>query len=454
MRRLRSLVFALIASGCAPVGPNYVRPPVPTPTHYRFASLVQAESLADAPWWRVFEDPALQALIRDAIDSNLDVRAAVARVEFARAQAGIAKSFLRPQVDGVANYTAQQSAGEDVQHGGTYGFSLSWEIDLFGRIRREHEAAVARLLATEQGHRGVLVTLVGDVTSTYFLLRQLDAELEIARRTLATNDQTVAYFQNRLDGGVSNRLEVDRIRANRARTAATIPDLERQIGIAENAMSVLLGRRPSMIRRDAVAPAFAEPPRIPPGIPTTLLERRPDILGAEQLLVAANADVGAAKARFFPAISLTSLAGALSGDLTSLLGGAGGFWTVTPSLLQPVYQGGRLKRNLEAARAQVAEAMAIYQQSALNGYREVADALVAIAKLTEMRVQHEAGVAALRDAADLSRDRYQSGLASYIEILTADQQLFDEELLLAQTRGAEFRARSALYRALGGGWQP
>src|SRR5580765_1357914 len=394
-RRLASLGLALITTGCAPLGPNYVRPPVPTPTHYRFASLVQAESLADAPWWRVFEDPQLQALIRDAIDSNLDVRAAVARVEFARAQAGIAKSFLRPQVDGVASYTAQQNVGEDVQHGGTYGFSLSWEIDLFGRIRREHEASVARLLATEQGYRGVLVTLVGDVTSTYFLLRQLDAELEIGRRTLETNDQTLAYFQNRLDGGVSNRLEVDRIRANRSRTAATIPDVERQIGIAENALSVLLGRRPSMIRRDPLAPAFAEPPQIPPGIPTTLLERRPDILAAEQLLVAANADVGAAKARFFPAISLKSLAGALSGDLTSLLGGAGGVWTVTPSLLQPVYNGGRLKRNLEGARAQVAGAIAVYRQSALNSYREVADALVTIAKLAEMRVQHEAGVAAL-----------------------------------------------------------
>jgi multidrug efflux system outer membrane protein len=274
------------------------------------------------------------------------------------------------------------------------------------------------------------------------------------RRTLVTNDQTVEYFQNRLDGGVSNRLEVDRIRANRARTAATIPDIERQIGVAENAMSVLLGRRPSRVLRDPLAPAFAEPPRIPPGIPTTLLERRPDILQAEQLLVAANADVGAAKARFFPAISLTSLAGALSGDLTSLLGGSGGFWTVTPSLLQPVYQGGRLKRNLEAARAQMDEALALYQQSALNGYREVADALVAIAKLTEIRAQRELGVAALADATDLARARYESGLASYIEILTADQQLFDEALLLAQTRGAEFRARSALYRALGGGWQP
>ena len=447
-------LLALAASGCAPLGPNYARPPVPTPTLYRSAALVQAESLADAPWWRVFEDPQLQALIREALDSNLDVRAAIARVDFARAQAGIAKSFLRPQVDGVASYTAQQHMGDDVLHGGEYGFQLSWELDLFGRIRREHEAAVARLLASEQGHRGVLVTLVGDVTSTYFLLRQLDLELDIARRTLATNDQTVEYFQNRLDGGVSNRLEVDRIRANRARTAASIPDLEQQIGIAENALSVLLGRRPDEIVRDPVAPAFAEPPRIPPGMPVSLLERRPDILQAEQLLVAANANVGAARAQFFPAISLTGLVGALSGDLTSLLGGSGGVWTVTPSLLQPVYQGGRLKRNLEAARAQVAEAVAVYQQSALNGYREVADALVAIAKLAEVRVQREAGVAALRDGTMLARDRYESGLASYIEILTADQQLFDEELLLAQTRGAEFRARSALYRALGGGWQP
>lgn len=445
--------------GCAAVGPNYVRPRMEPPPQYRFAGdQAQAESLADAPWWQVFADPTLQALVREAIANNLDLRAAVARVEQARAQAGIAKSFLYPQVDATADYAVRQHFGgsedEDVHHGGTYGFQLSWELDLFGRLRREKEAAYARLLATDQGRRGVLVTLVADVASTYFLLRELDLELDIARRTLRVNDETVTYFQNRLDGGVSNRLELDRIRANRAVTAAAIPDLERQIAVAENALSLLLGRPPGAIARGLVDPEPVEPPDIPPGLPAALLERRPDVIQAEQFLVAANADVGAAKALFFPTISLTGFLGGLSGDLVTLLGGSGGVWSISPGLLQPVFQGGRLRRNLEAARASFDEAVAQYQKAALNGYREVADALVTIAKLSSIRLERQTGVVALQDASDLSRARYESGLASYIEILTADQQLFEQELLLAQTRGEEFRARSELYRALGGGWQP
>jgi multidrug efflux system outer membrane protein len=458
--------LTVLASGCAAAGKNYTRPQLPTPVMYRFADLVQAESLADAPWWGVFTDPTLQTLVQDAIANNLDLQAAVARVEQARATAGIAKSFLYPQVDGSATYGVQQNitkTDDDVEHGGTYGFQLAWEIDIFGRLRREKEAAFSRLLATEQGRRGVLVTLVGDVTSTYFLLRQFDWQLAIARQTLVVNDQTVAYFQARVDGGVSNRLELDRIRANREVTAASIPDLERQIAVTENALSLLLGRVPGHIERDtvddrglatSVSPVLPPlPPPIPPGVPATLLGRRPDVMGAEQLLVAANADVGAAKARFFPTISLSAFGGGISGDLANLLGGAGGAWTVAPSLLQPVYNAGRLRRNLELERARMAEALADYQKSALNAYREVGDALVAIAKLAQTRTHQETGVAALQDAADLARDRYQSGLASYIEILTADQNLFDQQLLLAQTRGAEFRARSELYRALGGGWQ-
>jgi len=465
---LSALFFlSFLSSACAPVGPNYVRPQLPTPVMYRFADLVQAESLADAPWWAIFTDPTLQALVRESIANNLDLQAAVARVEQARAEAGIAKSFLYPTVDGSAVYTAQQNitkTDDDVQHGGTYGFRLAWEIDLFGRLRREKEAAFARLLASEQGRRGVLVTLVGDVTSTYFLLRQLDWQLAIAQQTLVVNDRTVLYFQNRVDGGVSNRLELDRIRANRERTAETIPDLERQIAVAENALSLLLGRVPGRIEREtvddrgfptSVSPVLPSlPPSIPPGIPATLLGRRPDIMQAEELLIAANADVGAAKALFFPAISLTGIAGGISGDVANLLGGAGGVWSITPSVLQPVYNAGRLKRNLELQRARMGEALAEYQKSALNAYREVSDALIGISKLADVRVHEETGVAALQDASELARARYQTGLASYLEILTADEQLFDQQLLLAQTRGAEFRARSELYRALGGGWQP
>jgi multidrug efflux system outer membrane protein len=449
-----------IAAGCAAVGPNYSRPQLPNPPQYRFVEGEQAQALADMPWFQVFDDPTLQALIREAIANNLDLRVAVARVEEARARAGIPKSFLYPQVDGVASVAVRQASNasatgsDDTTHtSGTYGFQLAWELDLFGRIRRNVESAEALALASEQGRRGVLVTLVGDVATSYFLLRELDLQLQIARDTLRLNDATVKYFQDRLDGGVSNRLELDRIQALRAETAAAIPTIENQIAVNENAIALLLGRPPSPITRQALGMDEALPPAIPPGLPASLIERRPDIQEAEQFLVAANADIGAAKALFFPTISLTGFLGGISGDLTKFLGGDGAVWSIGAGLLQPIFNGKRIRRNYEAVQAQFTAAVAQYQKSALNGYREVANALVTIQKLAEVRVQRQAGVVALRDASDLSRARYDSGLASYIEILTADQDLFQQELLLAQTHGAELRARAELYRALGGGWQ-
>jgi multidrug efflux system outer membrane protein len=457
---LSRLTFAAavssVVAGCAPVGPNYARPPVTTPPQFRFIEGVsQGESLADTPWWQVFDDPALQALVREAIANNLDLRTAVARVEEARAKAGVAKSRLYPQVDATATYGGQQNTSDgDVHQGGVYGLQLAWELDLFGRLRREKESALAQMLASEQGRRGVLVTLVGDVASNYFRAQELDLELLIARQTLQINDETVAYFRNRLDGGVSNRLEVDRAVANRAQTAATIPDFEQQIAIVENALSLLLGRPPGPIVRRTITIESPTAPAIPPGLPASLLERRPDVVEAEQLLVASNADVGAARALFFPTVSLTGLLGAVSGDLATLLGGSGGVWTANAGLLQPVFNAGRLRHNLEAARARFDQAVAQYQKAALNGYREVANALIAIQKLAEAHDQRQAGVVVLRDAADLSRSRYDSGLASYFEILEADRQLFEQQILVAQTQGAELRARADLYRALGGGWQP
>jgi multidrug efflux system outer membrane protein len=463
VRLALTVASASLVTGCM-MGPNYSRPQLPTPPAYRFAAGAQAESLADVPWFQIFDDQTLQALIKDAIASNLDLKVAAARVEEARAQAGISKSFLYPQVDGVASYSVRQASNaqnepnsteEDTTHqSGTYGFQLAWELDLWGKIRRQNEAAVAIVLATDQGRRAVMVTLVGDVASNYFLLRELDLQLEIARQTLSLNDETVTYFRNRLDGGVSNRLELDRIIANRSQTAAAIPDIENQIAIVENAISMLLGRPPGSITRQSLGTEGVPTPPVPPGIPASLLERRPDVVQAEQLLVAANADIGVAKAMFFPTISLTGFFGGVSGDLTSFLGGDGAVWGVTSGLLQPVFNAGRLRRNVEAMQARFDAALAAYQKSALNGYREVANALITIQKLAEVRVQQQEGVTALADASDLSRERYDSGLASYIEILTADQELFRQQLQLAQTRGAELRARAELYRALGGGWQP
>jgi len=457
LARLVAILLVLTITGCAPVGPNYTRPPVATPPTFRFAESQQAASFADLPWWQVFEDPVLQALIREAIANNLDLRAAAARVERFRAEARIAKSFLYPQVDGTATSNVQQNSGTDdgdLQGNAVYGFQLSWEIDLFGRIRREGEAAVARLLASEQGRRGVLVTLVADVASTYFLLRQLDAQLDIARRTLTNADESVTFFQNRVNGGVSNQLELDRITAFRATAAAAIPDIERQIAQAEDSISLLIGQPPAPVQRELIPTLPPPPPLIPPGVPASLLERRPDVVEAEELLVAANANVGAAKALFFPAISLTSFAGGISGDLATLLGGSGAVWAAAPTLLQPIFTAGRLRGNLDAARASYDEAVAEYQKAALSAYREVADALVTIQKLAQVSTQQEMGVAALQEASDLARTRYNTGLANYLEILTADQDLFEQQLLLAETDGAELRARAELYRALGGGWQP
>ena len=464
-RAALTLTMAALTVGCAAVGPNYERPQMPIPAQYRFVEgTAQAQSLADSPWFQVFDDAALQALVREALANNLDVQLAVARVEEARARAGVAKSFLYPQVDGGLSYGVRQASNTETPDGTPTnddtthqnfvgGFQLSWEIDLFGRLRRQHEASLALLLASDQARRGVLVTLVGDVASNYFMLRELDLQLEIARQTLRINDDTVTYFRNRLDGGVSNRLELDRIQALRAQTAAAIPFIEQQIAIVENGLSLLLGRPPAPITRERLADADV-PPAIPAGLPASLIERRPDVVQAEQILVAANADIGAAKAMFFPTISLTGFLGGVSGDLTKFLGGDGGVWSLGAGLFQPIFQAGRLKQNLAVMRARYDEALAMYRKAALNGYREVANTLVTIQKLAEVRVQRQVGVTALVDASDLARSRYDSGLASYIEILTADQDLFQQQLLLAQVRGAELRARAELYRTLGGGWQP
>ncbi len=457
--RFLSLVLPAVGliAGCA-VGPNYARPEMPAPPAHRVVDSSAATLAADAHWWQVFDDDTLQKLIFDALANNLDLKAAIARVEVARARAGITKSFLYPQVDGVAGYGVRQASttekeDDTTRQNGTYGFQLSWEIDLFGRIKRENEAALAVVLATEYARRGVIVTLIGDVASNYFLLRELHLQLEISRRTLGLNDESVAYFQNRLDGGVSNRLEVNRIIANRELTAGTIPEIERQIAQVENLLSLLLGKPPGPIALEGLSMEASAAPAIPAGLPASLLERRPDVLEAEQMLVASNADIGAAKALFFPRISLTGFLGGISGDLTKFLGGDGGVWSFGAGLLQPIFQGSRLRRNIEAARAQYEVALADYRKAALNGYREVADSLVTIQKLAEIREHRQIGVAALQNASDLARERYTSGLASYLEILTADQDLFEQQLLLVQTRGAELRARAELYRTLGGGWQ-
>ena len=456
-------VVALLVSGCL-LGPDYSRPPVVVPDNYRFAvAPATAESIADLPWFDVFRDPVLQQLVREALQNNYDLRVAAARVEEARANIGIVRSFLYPQINFNAVGGAQQvsrttdppqSFGANRNFQNLFlGFALAWELDVFGRIRRDAEAATAVFLATEQAQRGVLITLVADVAQSYFTLRELDLELEIARRTVQLNDETVEFYQTRLTGGASNRLELDSAISNRSRTASTIPELERQIAIQENQINLLLGRNPGPVPRGTALTEQYSPPSIPAGLPSALLERRPDIKAAEDLLVAANANIGAAKALFFPNFSLTSTLGSASHDLSNIGDKHAAIWSVAGGLLQPVFQGWRLTSNYEAVKARFDQAVAQYQRSAQNGYREVADALVNIEKLEGVRLELEVGVRALQDATSLARLRYDTGLANYLEILIADQQLFDQELALARVRGGELNSVVQFYRALGGGWQ-
>ena len=459
-----ALALGALVGGCT-VGPNYKRPDLEPPAQFRGVQAATAESIADLPWWQVFDDQVLQSLIREGVANNLDLRVASARVVEARALAGVAKSYLYPEVNVGFGYGAEQvsrvgqpPATEDkvpdrVYNNLALNGTLSWELDLFGRLRRNKEAAFAQYLATEQGRRAVLVTLVGDIASTYFILRELDLELEIAKRTVKANDETVAYYTNRLKGGVSNRLELDQAKANRALTAASIPEIERQIAVTENSLSVLVGRPPAAIpRAGGVGDRLA--PKIPAGLPSSLLERRPDVVAAEQALVAANANIGAAKALFYPTISLTGSAGAMSAGFSNFLSPESMIWSLAAGLFQPLYNGGRLRQNYEATQARFDQAVAQYQRAALNGYREVADALVSIEKYGAKRVELDAGVEALRDATQLARARYETGLSSYLEVLIADQQLFQQELQLARARGDLWRSIALLYRALGGGWQP
>jgi outer membrane protein, multidrug efflux system len=457
-------VVALLVSGCL-LGPDYSRPPVVVPDNYRFAvAPATAESIADLPWFDVFRDPVLQQLVREALQNNYDLRIAAARVEEARANIGIVRSFLYPTINFNAAGGAQQvsrttdppqSFGANRNYQNLLlGFGLAWELDVFGRIRRDAEAATAVFLATEQAQRGVLITLVADVAVSYFSLRELDLELEIARRTVQLNDETVRFYQTRLTGGASNRLELDSAISNRSRTGSTIPELERQIAIQENQINLLLGRNPGPIPRGTALTEQYSPPSIPAGLPSALLERRPDIKAAEDLLVAANANIGAAKALFFPNFSLTSTLGSATHDLSNLGDKHAAIWSVAGSVLQPVFQGWRLTSNYEAVKARFDQAVALYQRSAQNGYREVADALVSIEKLEGVRLELEVGVGALQDASNLARLRYDTGLANYLEILIADQQLFDQELALARARGGQLNAVVQFYRALGGGWQP
>jgi multidrug efflux system outer membrane protein len=455
------LVLSLALAGCA-VGPNYKRPLVPVPDRFygedptAATAVADAKSLADAPWWEVFDDPILKALIDEALRNGFDARVAAARVQQARAQYGIARSEFFPSVDYEMAWNRQRldrilNPTGKAQTRFTVNVGVSWELDLWGRIRRLSEAALAQYLATEEARRGVMLSLVSDVAVAYLDLRELDQDLAIATSTTAAFQGTYDLFRRRLEGGAASALETERAEASLAHVAAQIPEIERAIVARENQINFLLGRNPQPIAREGSLPAL--PPDVPPGLPSTLLERRPDIRQAEQLLIAANAGVGVAKADFFPRLSLTGVFGLVSPELGSLFESQSKAWSVGPTLVGPIFQGGRIKRGYEAARARWDEVRVSYEATIANAFGEVSRALVDRAKLVETGQERTREVAAYREAVRLANVRYNSGLSAYFEVLEAQQQLFPAEIALAQTRRDQLVAVVDLYRALGGGWQ-
>lgn len=456
-----SFAAVLLLFGCA-VGPNYKRPAQHAPDNFRFATGQSTNSFGDLPWWEVFKDPVLQDLIRTALTNNYDIKRAVARVEQARQQVTVARSPLFPQIGyggGVgrgknALFNSPASLNGDTESSAQVNVNAVWEIDFWGRIRRLTEAARAQYLATDEARRGVTITLVSDVASAYFTLLQLDQELEIQRA--ATNAYAGSYriFNERRINGVASRLEPERAAAALANAAAAIPQLELQIAATENQLSVLLGRNPGSIQRSSLTNQPSLPPEIPAGLPSTILQRRPDVAAAEQSLIAANANIGASFANFFPQIGLTTFFGKVSPELSAFSSGSANAWNVGASLAGPLFQGGQLRAQYRAAKAGFDEAKAAYEQTVLGALQEVSNNLLAREKLAEARVYSEQAVTALTVSVDLSMQRYLNGKSSYYEVLQAQQELYPTQRAAVQTQVSELIAIVQLYRALGGGWSP
>jgi outer membrane protein, multidrug efflux system len=454
---LAAVLTSSMAVGCA-LGPNYTRPTVDTPGATRGQQgAPDAASLADLPWWEVFKDPALRTLVEEAIHGNHDLRAAAARVEQARNEIAVARADMLPQIDYRGSASRERASVPGLPSNPTFNnfagtFNLAWEIDVWGRIRRATEAARAEYLAAEAAQRGVLLTLVSDVAQAYFELRELDRELAITRNTTTTFQNTADLFRRRYTGGIGTLLEVSRAQAALTQARANIAELERQIVVKENQLSTLVGRPPAEIVRGLELGAQVTAPDIPVGLPSQLLERRPDIQQAEQALVAANADVGVALASFFPRLGLTTFYGGQSTELENVVKSAGNVWAIGGTITGPIFQGGRLLANYRVSSAAWDEAVERYQQATVQAFAEVSNALVAQHKLKAVRADRDETVKALQTSVSLSLRRYNDGIANYFEVLEAEQQLFPAELDLARTQRDELIAVVALYRTLGGGW--
>ncbi len=446
------LLLATIALASCTVGPNYQRPAVVVPDQvYGASSAATEESLADMKWFDLFSDPALRSLIDEALTKNYDVRIAAARVEEARARSGIAGATRFPEVDYQVRGGRGRQGGETASAVAA-NVAAGWELDLWGRLRRLNEAARARYLATEEGQRAVRLAIVAEVATAYFDLRELDAELEIARQTTAAFGDTFELFDRRLRGGTASAVETSRAEALLANSRAQIPLLEREVVATENQLNVLLGRVPGPIERGSILGTQALPPAIPAGLPAALLLRRPDVRAAEQGLIAANADIGVAEAAFYPTISLTGLLGVQSAELGDLFN-EGRVWNIQSGILGPIFNAGRLRNQRRIAVAGFDVARAGYERSVTNALADVSTSLVSLEKLAEVEVERERALRANREAVRLVRLRYDSGLSAYFEVLDAMQQLYAAENALVRTRRDRLFGLVAFYRALGGGWE-
>lgn len=452
-----------LAAGCA-LGPDYRRPDIQTPAAYRFENAASADSVADSGWWQVYQDPLLQALIRDGLANNLDVRVAAARVDQARAALGSARLQQLPQVAATAAAARQRTSVYELPEGTpalsnlfSLEGSLSYEIDFWGKYRRATEAARAQLLQSAYAKQDVMAGLVAGVATAYFTLQTLDDQLAITQRTVATRQKFVDLTQAQHDRGTVSELDVATAQAQLAVAKANLPDLQRQIGQTEDQLSVLLGHNPDAILRAAARGSGAnsdQPPPVPAaGLPSSLLERRPDLREAEQNLVAANAQVGVAKANLFPSITLTAAGGGVSTALSSLFSGPARTWTGGAGLLQPLLNPQRNLYQLDLADAQKRQALLQYEKSVQTAFQEVSDALIARQQDAEVQTAQEAQVDAQRRANTIALARYRVGYASYFNVIDADRDLFGAELSLSAARLNTQLSVVQLYRALGGGWQ-
>lgn len=451
------ILISVWLGGCA-VGPDYERPEIESPEDYN-ERINQGAAIANAAWWTIFEDAELNRLITIALDENKNLAIAAARVEEARARAGFARGDFYPQIG--VNASGQrgnqlEAIFPDTGIQNNYGLTadLVWEIDLFGRIRRSSEAARADLLASEYARRTVYIALIADVANAYFLVRDLDARLEIATRTLAARHDSTELIRARFNEGTTPMLDVNQAEIQEAQAAADLASFEREVVQAQNLVSILIGRNPGTISRGGALADLTATPAVPAGLPSELLERRPDILAAEQQLAAQVARIGVAQALRFPQLSLTGTAGLASNDLSNLIDSDASIWNLGANLFQPLFTGGKNKQRVEIEKARAEQLLRQYELTVLQSFREVEDALVAIRTYRDETAAREMQTRAATNAAMLSRARYNGGVTSYLEVLDTERSLFQAELATSEVRRARLESIVSLYKALGGGWLP